>query len=225
MNRDIEKKRLEKLERGVLEASRMSDDKLEDIVVAPHLFRSIKANVERQSSAAIPNSKNRTFIFAWNWQLRLITSGALAIVLGVVIGLSLSGKKEPVAPVAAVHNEPDVAVEQSTHFDASRAIVVEEGGRIDQPVMQRASLKVSEVRRQPKQRIEEVEEVSDFYPLTYTDPQDTNVDGGQLVRVELPRSSLVAMGVDPPAENDALKVKTDVLIGSDGVMKAVRFVK
>jgi hypothetical protein len=46
-----------------------------------------------------------------------------------------------------------------------------------------------------------------------------------LVRVELPRSSLVAMGVDPPAENDAQKVKTDLLIGSDGVMKAVRFVK
>src|SRR5262245_6006370 len=158
MNTEIEKKRLEKIERGVLEASRMSNDELEDIVAAPHLSRSIKANVERQRSAAIPEAKKR--IFAWGWQLKLATSVVLAIILGVVIGVGLSGKKQPAAPVAKVNNEADVAVDQPKNFDAFRAIALDEGGRIDQPVIQRASLKTRELRTLPKQRPEEIEEVS-----------------------------------------------------------------
>jgi len=83
---------------------------------------------------------------------------------------------------------------------------------------------LAESRAPQKHRTETIEEVSEFYPITYTDNQDSN-DGGQLVRVELPRSSIAAMGIDPPVENESPKVKTDLLIGSDGVMKAVRFVK
>ena len=71
----------------------------------------------------------------------------------------------------------------------------------------------------------DIEEMGEFYPLTYIGGPDETEDGGQIVRVELPRSSLFAMGIDVPVENIAPKIKTDLLITADGMMRAVRFVK
>jgi hypothetical protein len=51
------------------------------------------------------------------------------------------------------------------------------------------------------------------------------LDGGHLVRVELPRSALVSFGL-PMNENRAdERIKADVLFGNDGVARAVRFVQ
>lgn len=64
----------------------------------------------------------------------------------------------------------------------------------------------------------------DFYPVAGTPggmPQD-----GHVVRAEIPRSSLVAMGVvDLPIEGSNEKIKTDLLVGSDGVVRGIRIVK
>ena len=61
-----------------------------------------------------------------------------------------------------------------------------------------------------------------FYALTYDDDPDNDV---RIIRVELPRSSLLAMGLGSHAENESEKVKADLLIGADGVTRAVRFAK
>jgi hypothetical protein len=73
-------------------------------------------------------------------------------------------------------------------------------------------------------RSRRIEEVSEFYAVTYTGDAEDD-DNDQIVRVELPRSSLFAMGINVPVENEVVKVKADLLIGSDGVMKAVRLVR
>ena len=49
--------------------------------------------------------------------------------------------------------------------------------------------------------------------------------GGQIVRTEISRSSLFAMGVDLPLEGANEKIKTDLLVGPDGVVRGVRIVK
>jgi hypothetical protein len=222
MSTETEKTRLERIERGVLEGSRMIDDEIEDIVAAPHLFRSIKANIEHERSS--PRSATKSLGTGWNWRLKLAVSGVLAVVLGIAVGTSFYSRKGPTAETAhEIQSQPETVGDQKP-FDATPPTVAQEDSKIDQPVIQRAAVKVPP-KAPRKARVEKVEEVSEFYPLTYTDDQDTNAEGSQVVRVELPRSSLVAMGVDPPVENDGQKVKTDLLIGSDGVMKAVRFVK
>ncbi|HJQ25447.1 MAG TPA: hypothetical protein VKA60_16120 [Blastocatellia bacterium] len=47
----------------------------------------------------------------------------------------------------------------------------------------------------------------------------------QLVRVELPRSALVSFGLPMNVERADERVKADVLIGNDGVARAIRFVR
>jgi len=50
-------------------------------------------------------------------------------------------------------------------------------------------------------------------------------DGGQLVRVELPRSALMRFGLPVSTDQASERVKADVLVGSDGIARAIRFVR
>lgn len=70
----------------------------------------------------------------------------------------------------------------------------------------------------------DAEVVTDFMPLTYGAAMSPN-DGGQLVRVELPRSALVSMGLPMNVERLDERVKADVLLGHDGLARAIRFVR
>ncbi len=65
----------------------------------------------------------------------------------------------------------------------------------------------------------------EFYPITYTGDLNDTVRGGRVVRVEMSRASLFAMGINVPLENGAEVLKADLLIGPDGVTRAVRLAK
>lgn len=65
---------------------------------------------------------------------------------------------------------------------------------------------------------------TDFMPLTY-DGSFSQLDDGQVVRVELPRSALHSFGLPVNAERGGERVKADVLLGHDGVARAIRFVR
>jgi hypothetical protein len=65
---------------------------------------------------------------------------------------------------------------------------------------------------------------TEFFPLAYSNVPVTN---GHLVRLEVPSSSLAAFGLDPA---DAVSprpgaVLADVVVGEDGLARAVRFVR
>jgi hypothetical protein len=61
-----------------------------------------------------------------------------------------------------------------------------------------------------------------FIPLPTAAAADENEDFN-LVRVELPRSSMIALGYVVPPERATEMVQADVMLGSDGVARAVRF--
>jgi hypothetical protein len=62
-----------------------------------------------------------------------------------------------------------------------------------------------------------------FIALTYNHSDAS--EGGLVVRVNVPRSTLTAMGLPANAGgNGSEQVKADLLVGDDGVAKAVRFV-
>lgn len=65
---------------------------------------------------------------------------------------------------------------------------------------------------------------TDFMPVGYASAM-TLQDGGQLVRVELPRSALVAFGLPMNVNRYDEKVKADVFFGADGMARAIRFVQ
>jgi hypothetical protein len=83
------------------------------------------------------------------------------------------------------------------------------------------------VRRAPRTEVANHvtrEIATDFMPLGYLSPA-TLQDGGQIIRVELPRSALVNFGLPVNMDRYHEKVKADVLLGVDGLAHAIRFVQ
>lgn len=76
----------------------------------------------------------------------------------------------------------------------------------------------------PKPRsIEENREVvTEFMPVIY-DPAP--VEHGRMVRVRLPRSALAAFGLPMNEQRAEETIQADVVLGEDGLARAVRFVK
>jgi len=65
---------------------------------------------------------------------------------------------------------------------------------------------------------------TDFIPLSYMTAANLQ-DGGQIVRVELPRSALANFGLPVNMDRYNEKVKADVLLGVDGMAHAIRFIQ
>ena len=75
-----------------------------------------------------------------------------------------------------------------------------------------------------KVRPRAVEVVTEFYPIVDGEDLDS-LDGGQILRVKLPATALTEAGL--AAGPDALdgSVTADVLLGHDGMARAIRFVR
>jgi len=68
------------------------------------------------------------------------------------------------------------------------------------------------------------EVATDFLPLGYLNPASLQ-DGGQIVRVEVPRTTMASFGFPVNMDRYNERVKADVLLGIDGVPHAIRFVQ
>jgi hypothetical protein len=65
---------------------------------------------------------------------------------------------------------------------------------------------------------------TDFMPLVEGGNLSL-MDSAQIVRVELPRSALISFGLPMNMERADERIKADVLLGNDGLARAIRFVR
>ena len=68
------------------------------------------------------------------------------------------------------------------------------------------------------------EVVTDFIAVAGADPSEP-IDSPILVRVTLPRTALVKFGLPMNQERSSEFVKADVVLGNDGLARAIRFVQ
>ena len=64
---------------------------------------------------------------------------------------------------------------------------------------------------------------TDFFPIGYGTTPNLQ-EGGQLLRVELPRAAVARFGLPVNMDRAGERVKADVLVGADGLAQAIRFV-
>lgn len=64
-----------------------------------------------------------------------------------------------------------------------------------------------------------------FHPIGLAERAEDAAIDGRVVRVEMPRSTLFALGVDLPLENGMRAVKADLLVGADGLPRGIRLVE
>jgi hypothetical protein len=70
----------------------------------------------------------------------------------------------------------------------------------------------------------DMEIATDFFPLMNRESL-AEMDSGQVVRVELPRSALMSFGLPMDMDRAGERIKADVVVGNDGLARAIRFVR
>ena len=165
----------------------------------------------RARSVVVPMPVRRRYTGYW------VAAGIAAVLLIAVSVIALRSRTDPPKPVNAQQTEQPIKEEELPQ--------VLETPKVEEVVAQKPRRRT--VRRPANSVIANHvnrEIATDFMPLGYLNPA-TLQDGGQIIRVELPRSSLVNFGLPVNMNRYHEKVKADVLLGTDGLAHAIRFVQ
>jgi len=136
-----------------------------------------------------------------------LAAGVAAVVLLAIAAGLLREKPAPASPPVAVAEIPEPP-----------AVMVEEAPKAMPAPAKRA------VRRAPVQQAATEEIVTDFIPVVHPAMWQPG-ESGQILRVRVPRSSLASFGLPMNANLASESVRADVIVGYDGVVRAIRFVR
>ena len=152
---------------------------------------------------------------------------AMLLIAISVVALRLN-RRAGDAPQFATHEQPqsNPKVNNDPAKHDEQVAVVHEQGTLPPAVKPRPVRHVNARRPEntPLANHVNAEIATDFIPLSYMTPVNLQ-DGGQIVRVELPRSALANFGLPVNMDRYNEKVKADVLFGVDGLAHAIRFVQ
>ena len=187
-----------------------------DLTASAAVWESLSASFDARGVVHVTTNPRR-WIYA---------AGAIAAMLLLMFAL---------LPVIRRHRQPaNVEASNPTNSTAVRAIqTTKETGTEPRPDDLAVSVKQKPqvishrhlpVRQTSTPQASQPKEIAtDFIPLTYGDP---NVGSdAQMVRVELPRSAMASFGLPVNMDRADQRVKADVLLGSDGLARAIRFVQ
>jgi len=168
------------------------------------LLTAFRQQVTAAAPVVIPMPiKTRT-----SWQRGAVAAGILILISMLAIFWQRSGSRDQQAETRAVAPAPSA-------LDRDRATPA-------QPV---APGPRSRVRHHPSGiNSDDIEVVTEFFPLREGEDL-TALASGQMLRVELPGSALSDVGLPVTPETVNTPVKADVVLGDDGLARAIRFVR
>ena len=231
----LDNEKLENIGRGLFAAGALGETEIESIASREDLFSGVLAKIN-----TVPAQPARAFSFAsFVRRNELGLGGALAAVLCIgVLGLYLQVQPDEIsvreAPALATVRQAPAKFDVAPHAvaqDESKELVhdqvVNRPAVAPQPAAERAVYRQSRppaaARPQQVSMTETAE--PEFYPVTYTGENGELARGGRVIRVDVSRATLFAMGVNVPLENESPTVKADLLVGPDGVTRAIRLVE
>jgi len=191
----------------------------------------IAALGEQQKQVGVPGRKRR-----WPWWA---VAAALAAIIVSVALIALRVDKLPRAEQAgksgeAIPSVPPMAVEQKKAAPEAPGKKDVEPGRDDSPQKAKPQRRIMQVvdrtrsvnakNNKPAASSSSGEIATDFIPLVQGEDL-TRMEGGQVMRVEMPRSALMSYGLPMNMERANERIKADVVVGNDGLARAIRFVR
>jgi len=228
LQRNEKNKELDRIGIAILRASALREEEIEQIVGDPYLFSSIKRSIRIDESRQPKQSRESNFFNA-RW---IAGSLSFATVMIAVLGLAsikyLNKQAAETALVKAPQTStltllpPTNPVPDIPTAEPESKPIVTSPKRTYQA--EPAVIKTKTPRRTYSEPVVNEESGSrmEFYPLAGASP-DT-MGEGRIIRVELPRASLVALGANLPPDGGKQMLKTDLLVGQDGVPRAIRLV-
>ena len=228
--RKLDNQEMDAIAKRLLAAHRLTDTEIDRIAAAPGSFMGVLSRIRNTEPAEDVKIGLAGFLVAH----RMIAGTSLAAILCISAfalflqqdraGLVISNIHTPVK--GSGETRPSTPqVEYVKGFTSGRADI-QSDVPAEPPTIQNAIQR--EVRR-PQPRVEQASYTQNnenhFVAVTYMGDGGESARDGRVVRVDVPRSTLFAMGFNVSLENDSPTVKADLLIGPDGVTRAVRLVE
>jgi hypothetical protein len=235
--RNLQKERLDRIGRNLLEAARVRSEEIEKIVAAPKLFDSVKARIKDEQSRRKPRRffGDWASFSVWNWQKAAVSLAILVILTGAAVFIF---RKDDSPQVVKEDNKPQIESPikqpenslppQTPEIKKDKSAAVENRIKPERTAFKNETAKLpNQARKNPVKSLPKAKKEAErvFYSLMSAGNWEANGEDLQIVRTELSRSELFALGINLPMENETPKIKTDLLIGSDGVARAIRFVE
>ncbi len=218
--RKIQNSELDAIGAKLIRAGRLSGDELDRIVSAPKLFDGVRERIATQERQQVAQR---------GWLVWKLTAASMAAAGALTISLGYFGYfngSETVEVTRPKDLPPVLNVKKDTAKREFESVVTYQTRSVaSRPKVIKALHRENIRPVQPKSRPAPITSEGEFYALNFAGNVEDEVHDGHIVRVDMPRSSLFAMGVDLPLENDVKFIKTDVLVGSDGVPRGIRFVE
>lgn len=228
MKRQIRKTQdLDSKAAAVLAAGRLTDEEVEQIASKPDMMASVWARIDADRAIGTkPIVKPARPVFL-GWR---VAFAAFAVLFVAAVSLAVfmrNSKQTPVVAVAPVQTFDDRRVPAPT---ATSETYSETVSSYPAPKQSRPHFEQAAYRPEPRkaQRASVDSQTTlpppplEFYTLPTVQDTSDAVKDARIVRVELPRASLVALGANIPLEGDKQLVRADLLVGPDGVPRAIR---
>lgn len=212
------KTELDTIGRELFERSSLESETAERIAASPDAYHSVVARI----GSIGPQKAVLT-----NWfGLGRTAVAATALIVVSFVSLAVIFREGDEPARVNVINVPAKPPVQSRPDTPPRVNESEQStGRVNYPdtVVAIVSTKKPQPPRRPAFR--ESVPKAEFVSLGLSSSPQQTADGGRVIRVELPAASLFAMGVNVPIENSSQIFRADLIVGPDGVTRAVKLVE
>ncbi|MGE0656171.1 MAG: hypothetical protein AB7F88_11635 [Pyrinomonadaceae bacterium] len=224
MNRErLTNRELDELGRKLVVAAAPDEREIDHLVSNPRLFDGTLAKIAASNVAAREPRRRPSLV---------PVAAAAAVVavfsISLLAFLRYSDANEPVL-TKQIDRPSEVVTKPSVReTNQPTAVVAQEPGPVPVPAIFKRP-ESTKTRPLPKDRLRKPEPQPKlepaFHPIGFAERAQETVIDGRVVRVDMPRSALFALGIDLPLENGMHAVRAELLVGADGVPRGIRLVE
>lgn len=232
MQKNLTDEKLDGLMRSLITDASPAPEEVEDIVRSPEIPWAIRREIGAREAAQKSPWPPANILRRW-----LMIGGTAIAAAGLIISFmfhsTVPNQKAELAadasrgsgPLTPEVKGPDSSTlpEPTVDRHASKPIQAVKANRVTAYKSYAAKTPAPVIRSQPRTLTapERQEIKTDFIALNYArDPAS-----GQIVRVKVPSSMMVSLGVVSTVEKPAQLVDAEVLVGDDGLTRAIRFIR
>lgn len=213
---------LDSLGREILKKAAVPVETLESITASPDIFAKILSRAAAERAVETP----MVSIVAWKNAVAgfagvvLVCVFAVAWFVNTLTPESAAVRSTTSKPIGV----PVSPIQARDEGEQPKPAAISYPNEPNLPLRRTKKRRDLRTPRRSKHRSASEPQVSEFYALNFAPNTEEIYQDGRIIRVDLSRTSLFALGVNIPLENGAVTIKTDLLVGPDGVAQAIRLV-
>lgn len=227
MRKQISDERIDQLLRKLVNDAALEDATVNEIADSPQLWWGVQRKIKTDEKPL--SMWNVGFMRRWLMLGVPLTVAALLL----IAFFALKPTENPIEEVTITPTQPsnetvilgseEKLVENSTpEITAAKKveIALKQTNSIKKAVVEKKGPRPQQLRSSQNVKFEQVEIKSEFIALSYA----RNPESGQIVRVKVPSSMMVSLGLVASVEKPTNLVNAELLVGDDGMTHAIRFI-